>query len=238
MSKDLILAIDNGTQSVRGLIYDAQGTLIAKSRIPITSYVSEAPGLVELDPEIFWNSVCQACQQLWALPGNLKERIAGVTVTTQRSTVINLDKDGKPLRPAMVWLDQRRTQGLKPVSGLWGLAFLLTGMKGTVAYLQAEAEANWIRIHQPEIWEKTYKYVFLSGYLTYMLTGNFHDSIGCQVGYLPFDYKSLHWSNKFDWKWQAVPIEPSKLVDLIPPGSFLGEITPQVPVASIPSKDA
>lgn len=227
MSKDLILAIDNGTQSVRGLIYDAQGTLIAKSRIPITSYVSEAPGLVELDPEIFWNSVCQACQQLWALPGNLKERIAGVTVTTQRSTVINLDKDGKPLRPAMVWLDQRRTQGLKPVSGLWGLAFLLTGMKGTVAYLQAEAEANWIRIHQPEIWEKTYKYVFLSGYLTYMLTGNFHDSVGCQVGYLPFDYKSLHWSNKFDWKWQAVPIEPSKLVHLIPPGSFLGEISPQ-----------
>ncbi len=227
MSKDLILAIDNGTQSVRGLIFDSQGSLVAKSRVPINSYIAEAPGLVEQDPHVFWNSVCQACQQLWALPGNLKNRIAGVALTTQRSTVINVDKDGKPLRPAIVWLDQRRTEGLKPVSGLWGFAFLLSGMTGTVAYLQAEAEANWIRVNQPEIWKNTHKYLFLSGYLTYLLTGKFIDSIGCQVGYVPFDYKGLHWSNKNDWKWQAVPIDPSRLVNLIPPGSYLGEITPQ-----------
>jgi len=227
MSKDLILAIDHGTQSARGLIFDTQGTLIAKSRVPIDSYVTESPGMVELDPHIFWESICQACQQLWLLPGNFRERIAGVTLTTQRSTVINVDKNGEPLRPAIVWLDQRRTEGLKPVSGLWGLAFLLSGMTKTVAYLQAEAEINWIRVNQPDIWKNTYKYLFLSGYLTYLLTGKFIDSIGCQVGYVPFDYKRLHWSNKYDWKWQAVAVKPEHLVDLVPPGAILGEITQQ-----------
>lgn len=225
MSKDLILAIDNGTQSVRALLFDLRGDLVAKHRIPIEPYFSDAPGLAEQHPEVFWNAVCQACQGLWASSGKLRERVAGIALTTQRSTVINLDKNAEPLRPAIVWLDQRRTEGQKPVGGLWGLAFRLAGMRQTAAYLQAEAEANWIRTHQPDIWEKTYKYVYLSGYLTYRLTGNLVDSVGCQVGYMPFDYKGLHWSKKWDWKWQAVPMDPSLLIDLVPPADILGEIS-------------
>jgi len=131
------------------------------------------------------------------------------------------------MRPAIIWLDQRRTEGLKPVGGLWGILFRLAGMSRTVAYLQAEAEANWIRTHQPEIWRNTHKYLYLSGYLTYRLTGKFRDSIGCQVGYLPFDYKKQRWAAKWDWKWQAVPMDPELLVDLVPPASILGEITSQ-----------
>ncbi len=178
MSRDQILAIDNGTQSVRALLFDPRGELIAKSRVPIEPYFSTAPGLAEQRPEVFWEALCRACQALWETPGVSKESVAGVALTTQRSTVINLDREGKPLRTAIVWLDQRRTEGLAPVGGLWGLAFRLAGMSGTVAYLQAEAEANWIRRHQPEIWDQTHKYLFLSGYLTYRLTGRLADSIG------------------------------------------------------------
>lgn len=223
--KDLILALDNGTQSVRALLFDLQGNLLAKARVPIEPYFSPAPGLAEQHPQVFWQALCQACQKLWTLEGVAKDRIAGVALTTQRSTMINLDKDGQPLRPAIVWLDQRRTEGLKPVGGLWGLAFRLSGMTRTAAYLQAEAEANWLRNHQPGIWENTYKYLFLSGYLTYRMTGRFVDSIGCQVGYLPFDYKKLSWAARWDWKWQAVPIRREMLVELVPPTQLLGEIT-------------
>lgn len=231
--KDLILAIDNGTQSVRALVFDLHGKLLVKARIPIEPYFSTAPGLAEQRPGYFWEALCQACQSLWAMlaqgeaPGVSRERLAGVALTTQRSTVINLDKNCEPLRPAIVWLDQRRTDGLPRVGGLWGLAFALSGMTRTVAYLQAEAEANWIRTHQPEIWERTHKYLFLSGYLTYRLTGRLADSVGCQVGYIPFDYKRQGWSKKWDWKWQAVPIPPALLPNLVPPSGVLGEITPQ-----------
>lgn len=227
MQKDHILAIDNGTQSIRAMVFDLQGNLVAKNRIPILPYHSPAPGLAEQDPSVFWQGVCRACQGLWRFPGVSRDRIAGVALTTQRSTLINLDRDGNPLRPAIVWLDQRRTEGLKPVGGLWGLAFMLTGMTDTVAYLQAEAEANWLRVHQPEIWKKTYKFLLLSGYLTYRMTGKFVDSVACQVGYLPFDYKLQRWAGRADWKWQAVPMDASILPELVPAAGVLGEITPQ-----------
>src|SRR5450759_1619499 len=133
MTGDCFLAIDNGTQSVRALLFDLKGNLIAKNRVNITPYYSTSPGLAEQDPEVFWDAVCQACQGLWSMPGVRKEAIAGVALTTQRSTLVNLGRDLKPLRPAIVWLDQRRTSGQKPVGGLWGLLFRLSGMSGTVA---------------------------------------------------------------------------------------------------------
>jgi len=225
MAKEFILALDAGTQSARALIFDLQGQPVHKTRIPITPYVSPQPGWAEQDPDVYWDALAAACQQLWRERPDLRETIAGVALTTQRATVINVDAQGRPLRPAIVWLDQRRTAGLKPVRGVWGVAFALTGMSETVAYLQAETEANWIQRHQPEVWNATHKYLYLSGYLTYRLTGRFVDSVGCQVGYLPFDYKALTWSKPWDWKWRAVPVDPALLVELAPPAAPLGEIT-------------
>ncbi len=232
MSPQNLLAIDNGTQSVRALLFDPQGYLLAKSRVPIQPYFSNAPGLAEQDPQVFWDAVCQACQELWQMPGVQKESIAAVSLTTQRGTVINVDRDGKPLRPAILWLDQRRAKGVKPVGGPWGLAFWLAGASETVAYLQAEGEANWLRLNQPEIWEKTYKYLLLSGYLTLQLTGRFIDSIGCQVGYIPFDYKHHDWGRWWDWKWLALPMDKDILPDLVQIGQPLGEITAEAAEAT------
>ena len=232
MPPENLLAIDNGTQSVRALLFDPRGNLLGKQRVIIEPYYSTAPGLAEQRPGVFWEAVCAACQGLWQQPGLRPESVAAVSLTTQRSTVINVDAAGEPLRPAIVWLDQRRTEGLPPVSGLWGLAFWLAGASETVAYLQAEAELNWLRTHQPEIWAKTHKFLFLSGYLTYQLTGRFADSIGCTVGYIPFDYKSHTWSKSWDWKWKAVPIDPALLPDLVPIGQTIGPITPAAAAAT------
>ena len=232
MSGDHILAIDCGTQSVRALIFDLRGDLVHKVQVPIEPYFSPKPGWAEQHPSYFWDNLCAACQQLWQESPVPKEALAGMALTTQRATMVNVDQRGEPLRPAIVWLDQRRTEGLPPVRGLWGVAFRLSRMTDTVAYLQAEGEANWIRTFQPEIWEQTYKYLFLSGYLTYRLVGHFVDSVGCQVGYVPFDYKRLAWAKKSDWKWQAVPMDEGLLPDLIPPAAVLGEITPQAAEAT------
>jgi sugar (pentulose or hexulose) kinase len=105
MSEKYILAIDNGTQSVRALIFDLKGNLIDKSRVPLEPYFSNQAGWAEQHPEYYWQSLCQACQQLWQKTSIPKKDIAGMAVTTQRSTVINLDENDTPLRPAIVWLD-------------------------------------------------------------------------------------------------------------------------------------
>lgn len=224
-NKDLILAIDNGTQSLKALIFDLEGRLLAKEQVRFKPYFSEHPGWAEQDPKVFWQALCSACQRLWKNREINKERIAGVTLTTQRGTVINVDKDGRPLRPAILWLDQRKTYGLRPVGGAWGLLFKISRLTGTISYIQAEAEANWLCTHQPEIWDNTHKYLLLSGYLTHKLTGEFVDSIGCQVGYLPFDYKHLRWAPDWDWKWRCLPVHRHMLPDLIVPGQVLGQIT-------------
>jgi len=149
--KDLLLSIDNGTQSLKALLFDLTGELIAKEQVIFEPYYSKNPGWAEQDPDVFWQALCRACQGVWQ-QGNFKERIAGVSITTQRSTFINIDRNGKPLRPAMIWLDQRKTYGLPPLRGMWGLLFKLARVSDTIAYIQAEAEANWIHTYQPDIW--------------------------------------------------------------------------------------
>jgi sugar (pentulose or hexulose) kinase len=176
---------------------------------------------------VFWQCVCDACHDLWNQPGVDRQQITGVALTTQRNVIISLDRDGEPLRPAIHWSDQRRTPGLPNVGGIWGLLFAISGMNKTIRYLQGEAKTNWIRTQEPEIWAKTHKIVLLSGYITHKLVGKFVDSVSCQVTHLPFDYKNHRWAGDFDWKWQAVPVEREKLVDLVPPTGLLGEISAQ-----------
>ena len=232
MAGEYILAIDNGTQSVRALLFDLNGNVVTKAQVHLEAYFSEQPGWAEHDPEDYWQAVCIACQRLWTQSAIDSGAVAGVAVTTQRGTVINLDKQGKPLRPAITWLDQRRTDALPPLSPWWKLAFKLARVQGTIDFFRGEAEINWIKSHQPEIWNRTDKFLLLSGYLNYRLCGRFVDSAGAQVGYLPFDYKRLKWAAPWDWKWQALAVEPHMLPELVPPGSRIGEIGADAAVAT------
>ena len=224
-TKDLLLAIDNGTQSLKALVFDPLGHLKAAEKVTFTPYVSPRPGWAEQDPEVFWDALCAGCQGLWRRHGVDADRIAGVALTTQRSTLINVDHNGRPLRPAILWLDQRKARGLPFLGGFWGLLFKIAGLSDTIAYFQAEAEANWIRTCQPDIWKATHKLLLLSGWHTYRLTGHYRDAVGCCVGYLPFNYRRMRWAASWDWKWRVLPMDPDILPTLVPPGAPLGEIT-------------
>jgi sugar (pentulose or hexulose) kinase len=187
MTQPYLLAIDNGTQSVRALLFDLHGNLVDKAQVPITTYQSPQPGWMENDPEAFWQTLSQACQRLWASTAVPKEAIAGVVVTTQRGTTVSLGADGQPLRPSMIWLDQRRAELAPRLPWWWEAAFAAIGMRDTVRHFQREAEANWIAQHQPDLWARTDKFLLLSGYLNHRLTGRCVDSVASQVGYIPFD---------------------------------------------------
>jgi sugar (pentulose or hexulose) kinase len=225
MSADRILAIDVGTQHVRALVFDLEGGLRARVCLPIEAYVPGPPGCCEQDPELYWRSIGEACRQLWAIPEARRDALAGVALTTQRGTVVVTDDAGAPLRPAMVWLDQCRVEGLPPIGGWWGLAIRLAGASETVASVTAEAEANVIAHREPETFAKIRHYLLLSGFLVHRLTGRFADSVAAQVGYLPFDYKAMTWAKPGHWKWQSVPLRPEWLPDLVPPGQPLGVIS-------------
>ena len=65
-SKDLLLAIDQGTQSVRAMIFDCSGELLAKSQVHIQPYFSRTPGWAEQDPQDYWRAVTSCTRQLLA----------------------------------------------------------------------------------------------------------------------------------------------------------------------------
>lgn len=226
LQEETVLSIDVGTQSVRALVFSMDGRIVDMAQVIYSpAYFSPRPGWAEQDPEYYWQCLAEACHKIWKNGVVSPEAIKAVALTTQRGTVINLDKEGKPLRPAILWLDQRRARQLPSVGMGWDLLFKLSGLHKTVKYLQAEAEINWIRENEPEILAQTKMFVFLSGYLTYRLTGNLVDSIGTQVGYVPFDYKKQTWLPQKDWKWRAIPVAPDTVPSLVPPGEELGMIT-------------
>ncbi|WP_286801819.1 xylulokinase, partial [Marinobacter sp. UBA2498] len=197
-AEPLILAIDNGTQSVRALLFDTSGNLVGKGKQEIEPYFSREPGWAEQHPDYFWEQLAEACQLLWSSTDATPDQVAGVTVTTQRGTVINLDENGQPLRPAIIWLDQRHARVEGPVKGPWGWLFKVARLADTINRFREKTQANWIAQNEPEIWAKTRHFLLLSGYLNYRLTGEFRDSTGSQVGYLPFDYKKHRWAGRRD----------------------------------------
>jgi len=225
MSADRILAIDVGTQSVRAMIFDPAGNLLARAKVPIEPYVPGPPGCCEQEPELYWRSIGEACRQLWAIPEGRRDALAGVTLTTQRGTVVITDEQGEPLRRAMVWLDRCRAEGLPRLGGKWGLAFRAIGATETVASFMADAEANVLSRTEPETWAKVRRYLFVSGFLVHRLTGRFVDSVASQPGYVPFDYKAHAWAKPGDWKWLCLPIQREWLPELVPPGGVLGTIS-------------
>ena len=108
MNRELILAIDAGTQSMRAALVDLAGTIRHLVKTPIEPYFSERPGWAEQQPEYYWEMLCRDDRQLLAESATLRDGIAAVTFTTQRVTIVNVDREGNPLRPAIVWLDQRK----------------------------------------------------------------------------------------------------------------------------------
>lgn len=217
------LAIDNGTQSVRALIFDQFGNEIAKARVPIEPYFSKQPSFAEQHADYYWQKLSEACQQLWQTCEITPEQIAGISLATQRYTMICLDKDKQPLRPAIVWMDLRR--GKTNDIGLLSPLTRIMGMSDLVNEAQQKARCNWLAYHEPQVWAKTAHYVNLSAYLTYQLTGELIDSTGHCVGYLPYDYQAQTWLKPKDLKWRLFSCRPAQMPKIVAPGQPLGHIS-------------
>ncbi|MDD3762154.1 MAG: FGGY-family carbohydrate kinase [Nevskiales bacterium] len=226
MSAPRILSIDVGTQSARAIVFDAEGHLLAKAQQAFEPvYHAPNPGWAEQDPEVYWEAVASCCRRLWAEGAVAPDQITAVTLTTQRATSVCVDADGRALRPAILWLDRRECSLPPRLSPWWRGLFGLVGAGGLIAHLQREAEANWLAQHEPELWRETARFLLLSGWLSWRLTGDYVDSSGCQVGYLPFDYRRLDWARPGDFKWQALAVRRAQLPRLVAPGQPLGSLT-------------
>ena len=221
----LVLTIDFGTQSERAALINKKGEIVAMVKIPYNPpYISAEKGYAEQDADFYYNVLKASIQKLTLdNPEKLKD-IIGATITTFRDSSVQLDKDLKPLRKCILWLDQRNAKASEKLPLLHRFLFLLVGMKNTIELNRKRTMAHWIKENEPEIWAKTYKYVNISGYLTYKLTGSLVDSASSVTGHYPVNFKKRKWYKDGAFKGRLYGIPSSMLCELKQPGEVLGVI--------------
>ncbi len=222
---ELILSIDAGTQSIRAVLIDLKGNIVDIVKNAIEPYFSKQAGWAEQEPDYYWKKLRETTLELLQRNQKNKTRIKSVTLTTQRGTVINVDKEGKALRPAILWLDQRTAKVEDYPPKTLQMAMRLLNLRESVLHAIQQGECNWIRQNQPQIWNKTHKFLLLSGWFTYKLTGEYADSVGSMVSYMPFDYKKQNWALEKHMNSRMFPIDSSKRFRLVKPTEILGEIS-------------
>ena len=216
MDSDYLVGIDSGTQSVRVIIFDAYGNVISQGSANHEPPFSRQPGWAEQQPDDYWEKLCHACQEALQKLHVPATRLAAVGLAAQKAVLISVDEQGNPIRPAFSWMDQRAVSQAVPTPGIPLIH---------EASWRA-SKANWMRVHEPLEYEKTFKYLTASAWLIHRLTGEWIDSSGMQVNESPFDVKKMNWHSDA-MNYQVYGMQPEKLVDLVPPGALLGCITQQ-----------
>jgi sugar (pentulose or hexulose) kinase len=174
---------------------------------------------------VYWDAVCDVTNRLKNEASDIWNSIIAVTITTIRDTCLCVDRDGKPLRDFILWLDKRQCEMKKTLPALTAALFSLAGMKDTADLLQRVSACNWLAENEPELWKRTHKFIFISGYLTFMLTGRLVDSVANMIGHVPLNSRTRTWMGGNDLNRCIFNIEAEKLTELLEPGETLGHIT-------------
>lgn len=224
-SETLVLAIDCGTQSLRTIIFNKKGQLLAKVKEEYEPYVSYGPGVCEKDPELYWQSTISCFKRLWQDHPELMDQVEAITVTTMRNTGVFFGKDNKVVRPSLLWLDQREAECPKKLSAHFRVVFKVIGMTPAINSTRKQCKINWIKENEPKTWDKTAFYLQVGGFFYYKLTGKIIDSVSDQIGHIPIDYRTQEWvKSNWMYQWQVFPVEREKLPPLVTSGTVIGKL--------------
>jgi len=223
----LILTFDIGTQSMRGMIINKTGdTLVSERIVYEQAYYSKNKDWAEQRPDYYYEVLCELSKRIKKKNTKLFEQVSAVTTTVFRDSTICLDENYQPLRDMILWLDKREIdEDEMPISKLRQLLFKILRCDDMVDMQRRQSICNYIMAREPDIWAKTKKYVVLSTYINYKLTGILIDSTANQIAHLPFDYRNGKWIEPGKLRRCIYDIPIDKLTDLCKPGEKIGGIS-------------
>ncbi len=224
----LLLGIDVGTSSVKAALVDPRGNLhaVGQAEYPLHHI---RPAWVEQDPEDWWRGTCQAVKAALAKVPQGAERVLGLAVSCQAPTLLALDRSGRPLRPAMIWMDRRAEAEIVRLAEQMGAdqIYRVTGNRPDAFYVAARL--LWLRDHEPEILKQTWKFAQVNGYINYRLTGRLTLDPAHAVLLQMRDYHKEEWSAAL---CTACGVEPSQFPEVVAGHCAQGEVTAQAAEAS------
>jgi xylulokinase len=218
------LAIDVGTTSLKAALIDTQGRILALDRCEYL-LLTPAPNFVELDPEVYWEALTNAVRRVLTQSRVTPEEVATLCISSQGETFIAVDEHGAPLGRAIVWLDNRASEEARQIASHFGVAqvFHRTGQPD-VAPTWPACKMLWMRRHNPEVFNRTHKFLWLEDYLLYRLTGQYATSTAQQTSSILLDIERQDWWPEM---MAYVGVTPSKLGRLMKPGEPVGNLRKQ-----------
>ena len=185
-----LLGYDVGSSSVKASIVDAEsGKCVAtafypKDEAPIRS---ERPGWAEQDPEMWWQHLKMATQDVLAqasgqLPGHIgssgvrpqtasvAREIKAIGISYQMHGLVCVDKDGAVLRPSIIWCDSRAVPYGQKAFETLGPEKCLDRLLNSPGNFTA-AKLAWVKENEPRIYERIDKILLPGDYIAMKLGG-------------------------------------------------------------------
>lgn len=179
-----VIAYDVGTTGIKTCLFEITDkiTLIASAAENYPIYLLENGG-VEQDPEQWWQVMCLTTERIFDKASIPKESIKGISFCAQMQALVLVDRNGKPVRRAMSYMDTRGAAEMKKgiinglrISGLNVYKFLRSvHISGAVSASVKDPvwKYNWVKNNEPELFREVYKWLDVKDFLVCRASGRF-----------------------------------------------------------------
>ena len=216
-----LIAHDLGTTGNKATLFTTGGELVDSVTTAYGTHFFQDV-CAEQNPLDWWRAVCDSTSRL--LRGRDPALVRGMAFSGQMMGCVCVDKQGEPLRDAIIWADQRSAEEAAQLRQRIGERefYRITGHRASPSY--TIEKLMWIRSHQPEIFARTYRCLQPKDYVIYKLTGSFVTDYTDASGTNAFDLERLCWSAPI---FQAAGLDPSVMPPVFPSTHVAGGVLPQ-----------
>jgi xylulokinase len=221
--KHFILAHDLGTTGNKATLFNVDGSIVA-STLATYQTAYPHPNWAEQDPADWQAAVFGSTRRLLAESKVEPDQIAAVSFSGHMQGALAVDAQGVPVRPAIIWADQRATAQADFIARSWGHdeVYRLTGNRISAAY--TVAKILWLKDNQPDLYRQTHKILQAKDYAAFLLTGVFAtDYSDASLAQL-LDLGKRHYAAEF---LEQLGISLALLPKLHPSAAVIGQVTPR-----------
>ena len=222
-----LIGADIGSQSVKALLVDPDGQQVASAGQGCTMS-HPASGWAEQDPAQWRDGLAAAIRQVLATAGISKKEVTHLGLASQVDGVVPVDGTGRPLRPAIIWLDRRAADQAAALAARLGsdAIFATTGLNADSSHIAPKI--MWLREHETATYRAAASFPPAGGYLLGWLTGTIAQDPANASSTLIYDVTSGTWDPAM---LDATGIDPGVLAPIRPADEIAGTLTPEAAAA-------
>ncbi|MBE7556102.1 MAG: xylulose kinase [Anaerolineales bacterium] len=226
MNNSLVIGVDSSTTACKTIAWNKHGQAVAEGR---ASYplLRPTPTWFEQDAEDWWRSLGVALKEL--LNQIDPARIEALCLTHQRESFVPVDSQGRPIRHAILWLDERTQAQLTFLAEKIGADQIHQISGKPLSMTPSLPKLVWLQQHEPEIITQAHKFLETHAFLVYRLTGQFRTSLACADPMGLVDMRKHRWSGEL---LDPLGFRLDQFPELVPPGEIIGQISAEAAAAT------